>query len=230
MHVQAGLSVDPLDDHRPLARHGVERVDVGTAPADHQVHHQPASVVADRHIGPGLGRGQPIEHDGVVGVRCAQTVEANVAVVLVALGVDGVPEPTAVRQPGNAGGTGVRDALGEHLAGVGAHHVQHRLLGAAFAQSVGDQATVGRRVEPVDGDRTVDGQRCRVEQRPSRFGGVGRAPHHQRVLVGASSALDDEQLLAGDLRIEHRGQRHERGKALVPSAPCGPGIERLSRS
>ena len=47
-------------------------------------------------------------------------MEPDVAVILVALGVHGVPEPAVVGQPGHAGGPGVRDAIGQQFAGVDA--------------------------------------------------------------------------------------------------------------
>ncbi len=144
--------------------------------------------------------------------------------------VDGVPEAAAVGQPGDAGRSGVRDAVGEHLAGGDVHHVQHAVLGAALAEPVGDERAVVRGVEPVDGDRPVGSHAGGVDQHAWRAAGSDGAAHHQRVLVGAMRALEDEQPLAGDREVEHGGQRHERGKALVPPTPGGPGIERLSCS
>ncbi len=83
-------------------------------------------------------------------------------------------------------------------------------------------------MEPVDRHCRVGRHRRRVEQGARRRRRVERAAQHQRVLVGTLGALDHEQVRAGDGQRQGGGQARERGKALVPATPDGPGFERLA--
>ena len=124
----------------------------------------------------------------------------------------------------------VGNPLGGNLARGDVHHVQHAVLCAALAQSVRNAAAVGRRVIPVDGNCPVGCHLRRVEQGASRCTRISCAAYDQRVLVCAGSTFQKEQMVASDLQREHRRQRRERGKALVPPTPSGSSIERLASS
>ena len=230
VEVQAGLCIDTFDDGGPRAGGGIEQVDVDLRPLHHHLHQHIAAVAADGDVGPRLRGGLAIEGHRVVGVIGADDVETDVAVVLVALGVRRVPEARIVGQPGDAGGSRVGDALIEDATAGNFHHVQHAVLGAALAEPVGHEQAILRRLEPVDGHRRVEGERCRVEQGASRHGGVGGATQDKRELVGAGCAFEHEEVIAGDRERQRCGQRRERGEALVPPAPGGPSSERLARS
>ena len=230
VEVKTRLSIDTLDDDSPFAGGRVEQVDVDLGPLHHHVHQHEPAIAADGDIGPRLGRGLAIEHGRVGGRVGAEAVEADVAVVLVALRVHRVPEAGVIGQPRDAGRTRVADAQRQHQPGGHFHHVQHAVLGATLAEPVGHERTIVRWVEPIDGDRTVSGECGRVEQGAGRRRRVGCAAQHERELVGAGGPLDHEQVVAGDRERQRGGQRGERGKALVPPAPGGPSNERLASS
>ena len=228
--MQRGLRIDALYHHGPLAGDRVEQVDVDLRPLHHHVHEHVATVTTDGDIGPRFRCRLAVEHDGVGGVIGAQPVEANMPVVLRARLVHGVPEARIVWQPRNAGGARIGNPLCRDLASGDVHHVQHAVLGAAFAQTVRHMAAVGRGVIPVDGYRTVSCHLRRIEQRSSGCTRISRATDDQRVLICAGSTLQQEQVVASDLQREHRRQRRERGKALMPPTPSGSSIERLTSS
>ena len=141
-----------------------------------------------------------------------------------------VPEPAQVSPPGDRGGAGVGDHVVELRSGLGAQHVQHAVLGAALGQAVRHQRAVGRRMEPVDRHRAVGREHRRVEQDACRSGRIARRTHGEHELIGVLRTLVDEQVRATHRRPEHRGNGRERGEALVPPSPTGPGLERLTCS
>jgi hypothetical protein len=96
---EARLRLDVADDARPLAACDVEEVRVGPAPTDEHLDEEMTTVVRHEDVRPRLLRGEPVEHHWVVHRIGAELVECDVAVVLVVLGVAGVPEPGPVRQP-----------------------------------------------------------------------------------------------------------------------------------
>ena len=105
-------------------------------------HEQPAAVAGQLDRRPRRRVGQVVgaEHDLVAGRVVAEHVAADVAVVLVALGVARVDEAGAVGLPRQRAGPGVGDLVGEQRAGGDVEHAQRRLLGPAGRQADGDEA------------------------------------------------------------------------------------------
>ena len=152
----------------------------------------------------------------------------DVAVVLVALGEHGVPEPAPVGLPRHGGGTSVGDAVDEQLTRRHVDDVEDAVLGAALAQAERHRRTVGGRLEPVDRCGAVGHARRRVEKDPSWCIGIDGRPKDESELVGTTGPLGHEQPVTPDCARRSGGQRNERGKTLEPTFPIGTGIERLS--
>ena len=65
----------------------------------------------------------------------------------------------------------------------GADDAQHTVLGAALADAVGDERAVGRREEPVDGNRGVGRAGSRVDEHERSGAGIDGGPHDERRLL-----------------------------------------------
>ncbi len=206
-----------------------EHVDVDPRPADEHVDEQPGAVGRHRDVGPRLRVGVLGPHDRIVGPWRAEHVVVHGPVVLVARRVAGVGEPGAVGLPCHAAGPGVRDGFAEVAAVGGVEHPQHGVLAAAFARADGDQRSVGRGGEPVDGVRRVGGADGGIEQDDGWDVRVGRRAPGEQELLGAGWALEAEEALATHLHGQHDRPLHQRDEALVPPAPVGTGVERLTR-
>ena len=156
-------------------------------------------------------------------------MEVDVAVVLVALGVARVPEPELSGSQATTTARVLGIESGERRRSR-RRSPQRALLGAALAEPDGDERTVGRRLEPVDRDGRVGRDGGGVEQRPRRRVAIDaeRTTSENWSAPRARSSTNNRS--PRDLHRRARRQRHERGKALVPPAPVGPGIERLSGS
>ena len=111
------------------------------------------------------------------------------------------------------------------------HHVQHAVLGAALAEPVGHEAcrraTGGTSRSPPPRRRPAPPGRAGCAAAPAGSMALRSTSEYWSAPAARSSTNSCSPATAS---AERRGQRRERGKALVPPAPCGPGIERLAGS
>src|SRR5258706_6601247 len=107
MKEERGLRFDPADDLTPLTGRRVEKLGIDASPSHEDLHQEMATVVARQDVGPALRRRQVAEHQRVLTRRRAESMEEDVAVVLIFRWVAGGPETGDVGPPGDRRGAGV---------------------------------------------------------------------------------------------------------------------------
>ncbi|TPW14948.1 MAG: hypothetical protein FD127_1084 [Acidimicrobiaceae bacterium] len=99
--VEARLRLYAFHDGCPCLGAHLQQVRIDATPAHLHLDEKVRTVGRNLHLGPGLGRGQTVEHHRVAGRIGAEQVEADVAVVLIAGRIARVPEAGRVGQPGH---------------------------------------------------------------------------------------------------------------------------------
>ena len=141
--LETRLRLHTFHHNGPLAGGQVEQMRIDAGPAHEHLHQHVPTVRRCRHIGPRLLVGQVVEHDGVAGRVGTECVMTDVAVVLIALGVAGVPEAASVVLPGHRSRTSVGDTQVAERGRGHVEQVQHAVLGAAFAETDGHHGPIG---------------------------------------------------------------------------------------
>jgi hypothetical protein len=143
------------------------------------------------------------------------------------LGIASVIETGIIFLPRHLGDAGLRDGVGQQLAGGRLNHVQGAVLGAARRGAIGHVLAVVRREPPVESDRAVGGHLVGVHQRP--VFSLKTLPHQQDRLVLRAFAPGIKEVGPANLGRPDRASRKQLGKPLMNAIAPGQGIKQAAR-
>ena len=145
----------------------------------------------------------------------------HTAVVLAAVGIPGVEEAGSVGLPRHAGSSGIGDDVAQPAGVDRPKHSQLGVFGSAIADADGNQGTVGRGMEPVDGRGGIGAPGNGIDDdRRSDVGIVDRSAGECE-LVGPCRSLECEQPRPTGTGLGDHRSTQERDEALVPASPTG---------
>src|SRR5258708_28208339 len=208
----------------------VHQVELGLGPTFGDGDQQQWAVVGEVLAGSVFGIAAFVEDERIAGGISTEFVIKEVAVVHVLAGCDvslvgiaGVVEAGVVVLPGNAGGAGALDGVGQKVAGLGLDDVQRGHLRSAGRGAVGEILSGFAGLVPIEGNGAVGGELVGVNQDAGLA--VNSFPHIEDGLVLHAFAAGIEIIFAGDLRWSNAADGEQFGQTLVNGFASGQGIE-----
>src|SRR5258708_18633426 len=198
----------------------VHQVEFGLGPTFGDGDQEPTAVVGEIHAGPIFGVAAFAEDQRIAGGISSEFVIKDVAVVHLLAGCDvslvgiaGVVEAGVVVLPGNAGGAGALDGVGQKVAGLGLDDVQRGHLRSAGRGAVGEILSGFAGLVPIEGNGAVGGELVGVNQ--DAVLAVNSFPHIEDGLVLHAFAAGIEIIFVRQLRGGEASHGEPFGRSLV---------------